>query len=337
MRFKISRWALAISIALAGTTAHAKPGESVRHLTLVDETRTVTASGGYGGSTVRRLDVTVWQPDDRDTTPHSHPLVIYSHGSFGQADNAMYLVHALVHAGFIVAAPDYPLSSRAAYTAIKAPDASDVINQTRDIHYIIDRLLADPALCVQIDSGAIATIGHSLGAVTSYFTSFGNCTRDPRIKATVLMGAGDPVQAALSANMGLIGTWHMPVHVPVLFLSAQYDVFARFTGRPQVAYARLENPKYEVTVRGGAHIWFTDVDGPHADGGNPDCALLGGGDHMVGCEPGLKLTTPTRQREITQIAVIDFLDGYLRDDKARLARLHNLAKILPDVDERNED
>jgi hypothetical protein len=119
--------------------------------------------------------------------------------------------------------------------------------------------------------------------------------------------------------MGLVGTWHMPVHVPVLFLSAQYDAFARFTGRPQVAYARLENPKYEVTVRGGAHIWFTDVDGPHADGGNPE------------------LTTPTRQREITQIAVIDFLDGYLRDDKARLAQLHNLAKILPDVDERNED
>jgi len=312
--------------------AHSDPAEVARHISLVDSTRSVKAVAGFAGSSVRRVDVTVWSPAEAGKAG-KHPLVIYSHGAFGRADNAMYLVHALVNAGYIVAAPDYPLSSSAAYTAVKAADATDVVNQTRDVRFIIDRLLADPALSSRIDVDAIATVGHSLGAVTSYFTSFATGVRDPRIKATVLMGAGDPVQAALSANMGMNGTWYTPVHVPVLFLSAQHDAIARFTGPPLVAYTRLEAPKYEVTVRGGAHVWFADAAGPLANGGNPDCAMFGSGAHMIGCEAGVKMTTPARQHEITSIAVRDFLDGYLKNDKARLEQLRGLPATMPDVDE----
>ena len=100
--------------------------------------------------------------------------------------------------GYIVAAPDYPLSSRAAYTHISFADPSDVTEQTRDIKFIITRLLADPVFGPAIDPAKIGTTGHSLGAVTSYFSSFGAQTRDPRIAATALIAGGDPVQTALS-------------------------------------------------------------------------------------------------------------------------------------------
>ena len=304
------------------------------HSTFTDTTRGVKASSGFVGAPTRRLDVTVWAP--AGAPPQGGwPLVIYSHGSYSKADSAMRLVRALVNAGYLVAAPDYPLSSRAAYTRVTGSDPTDVIEQTRDVHFIIDQLLADKAL--GIDPTRIATMGHSLGAVTSYFTSFGSQTADRRIKATVLLGAGDPVQAALAANMGLIGNWTLPANTPVLFLSAEHDAFAGFTGRPFAAYSRVSGPKYELMVRGGVHVWFTDFADYGPGQSNPDCAMLGGGKGMLGCETGNKLTTPTRQQEITRVAVIDFLGGYLGGSKAKIAHLRSLPNSMRDVTLRYED
>jgi predicted dienelactone hydrolase len=253
----------------------------------------------------------------------------------------MHLVEHLVRAGYIVAAPDYPLSSRAAYTRITAADTTDVVNQVKDIHFIIDRLLADANLSPLIDRDRIATMGHSLGAVTSYFASFAGGIRDPRIKATVLLGAGDPVQAALSANMGLTGTWHVAASVPVLFLSAEHDVFANITGRPHAAYMRLESPKYEIMVHGGVHVWFRDGSDKPADGSNPDCRFFANGPASAfkprGCEPGAKLIEPLRQQEITRIATVAFLDGYLKGDRAQLERLRTLPATLQEIDELSEN
>jgi len=252
----------------------------------------------------------------------------------------MHLVNHLVQAGYIVAAPDYPLSSRAAYTKITAIDPSDVANQAQDIAFIIDQLLLDNELSRLLNPNKIATLGHSLGAVTSYFASFGSNVRDPRIKATVLLGGGDPVQAALSTGgMGLIGNWHTPISVPTLFLSAERDPFALFTGRPYAAYSRLEKPKYEVMIKGGVHIWFRDGNDQPADGSNPDCPMLKGfrpGVVLPGCEKA-KLTTPARQQDITRIAVGDFLGGYLNGDKGRLKHLRQLGRTLPEADVVYED
>ena len=173
---------LFVPLAMIGSALAAAP-MATRQLTFIDESRPVKASMGFAGSPTRRIDVRVWQPAGSGP----FPLVIYSHGTFGSADNAMHIVAHLVAHGYIVAAPDFPLSSRAAYTQIKFADPTDVFNQTRDIRFIIDRLLADPAIGPAIDPGKIGTTGHSLGAVTSYFTSFGAQTRDPRIAATALI------------------------------------------------------------------------------------------------------------------------------------------------------
>ncbi|KMS51657.1 hypothetical protein V474_03235 [Novosphingobium barchaimii LL02] len=330
---------LAATAAIAGERDR---GIGVVHLTFVDETRAVRAANGFAGSTDRRIDVTVWYPNDvADGARASRtrlPLVLYSHGSYGQADNAMYLVSDLVRAGYVVAAPDYPLSSRAAYTEVTASDPGDVAQQARDIHFVIDRLLADKALAALIDPAKIATMGHSLGAVTSYFASFASTVREPRVAATVLLGAGDPVQAALSGNMGLAGAWHVPAPVPALFLSAEHDAFARFTGRPYAAFARLEKPKYEIMVKGGVHVWFTDTNDQLPDGGNPDCTHLGpNAASLPGCEPGVKLIAPLRQKEITRTAVRDFLDGYLKGDRSRIEALRRLGTSIPEIEQRTED
>jgi predicted dienelactone hydrolase len=315
-------------------------GIGERTASYVDATRAIKPSNGFSGSKDRRIDVLIWYPtDEAGTEPATdapvasggpRPLVIYSHGTFGTPDNAKYLVRALAAAGYIVAAPTYPLTSSAAFTKVTAPDVSDVGEQVKDLAFVITSLLADPALKGAIDPDRIGATGHSLGGVTSYFATYGARIRDPRIIAVAPIGAGDPVQAALTGQMGLDRTGHAAVPVPVLFLSAEHDVFARSTGRPRAAFSRVEPPRYEVLVKGGTHVWFREGADLRAPGGrNPDCVFFDRwlpGVPIPGCEsPAGGLIDPARQHAITRTALLAFFDGYLKGDAEGIARLQRIA------------
>ena len=340
--------ALAALVAQAAPARDAGFAVGARQASYVDESRPIKASMGFAGAATRRLDLRIWYPaaptsgtgPARLASGGPFPLVVYSHGTFGSADNAMYLVEHLVRRGYIVAAPDYPLTSNAAFTKVRFADISDVVQQTRDVKFIIDRLLADPVFGPAIDAAKIGTTGHSLGAVTSYFTSFGTQTRDPRIAATALIAGGDPVESALMSDMGLLGTGHAAVRVPALFLSAEKDVFARITGRPYASYSRVEGPKTEVMIRGGVHVWFRGTPEVPADGKNPDCAFferMMPATVMPGCETRGGLIDPLHQQAITRDAVLNFFDGYLRKDAKALARLRGLGRAYREVDVVFED
>ena len=337
---------LAFVLAFASPALADELAVGVRRITLVDETRSIKPSGKFAGTPTRQLDLIVWYPAERDggDAPLSRdgpwPLVIYSHGTFGRADNATHLVEDLARQGYVVVAPNHPLTSSAAFTRVEAPDISDVVNQTRDISFIVDRMLADAFFAPAIDRAKIGTMGHSLGAVTDYFVSYGGQTRDARIAATVLIGAGDPVQAALSTEMGLAGTWHVVSGVPALFLSAEKDIFARMTGGPYAAYARIGAPKYEAMIARGVHVWFRDGTEQPADGKNPDCLFferMQPGVPIPGCEERTPLIAPARQQEITRAAVRTFFDAYLKRDAGALARLRGLDREFGEVSLRRED
>ncbi len=333
VRFMLLMALLALSY---GQVVIAKPVAltvTEQKVTYTDPNRAIKASMGFAGSPTRQIEVTVWFPAQQTGGPW--PLLLFSHGTYGHADGFMHIVNDLVSRGYMVAAPDFPLSSRNAWTKIKGPDISDVGEQVKDIHFLLDQLLADSAIGPMIDKDKIAIGGHSLGAVTSYFASFGAQTRDPRIKAVVLLGAADPVQAALTQNMGLYGTAHSIVSPPVLFLSAEKDVFAALMGRAHAAYSRVEPPKYEVMIKGGAHVWFhADID-RHPQGKNPDCLFferMGPGMKVPGCDGPVTLINPLRQQAITLVAVRSFLDGYLKGNKSALARLRRIDKEFPEAE-----
>jgi len=347
------RLLLLLVLAVPAQQVHAAEEQydiGVKHMTFVDPSRSIKAGAGFAGSSERRLDVIVWYPArlkagaSGENAPVASgapwPLVIYSHGTFGQPDNATYLAYELVRHGYVVAAPTYPMTSSVAFTGISAPVISDAYNQPKDISFVIDKLLADPFFGPAIDKAKIATSGHSLGAVTSYFTSFGLQTRDPRIVATAPIAAGDPVQSALSSDMGLQGTGHAAVSVPTLFLSAEKDVFARTTGRPHAAYSRIEKPRYELLIKGGVHVWFHDGGEQPADNRNPDCLFFDKwlpNVRMPGCEERVPLIGPQRQQAITLAAVLSFFDAYLKHDGAALARLRQLDHEFPETTLLRED
>jgi predicted dienelactone hydrolase len=332
--------AVLIVTAIGGNAMAAEHdyGVAQRTVTYVDKTRPIKASGDFGGTTDRRLDLIVWYPvpagapANASATPPpgvKWPLILYAHGTMGHSDNATHIVRDLVQRGYVVAAPNFPLTSSASFTKITHPDLSDVVNQTKDLSFIIDSLLGDSFFGPLIDKQKVGSMGHSLGAVTNYFAVFGSKTREPRISAVILLGAGDPVQAALSNDMGFGGSWPAPVHVPVLFLSAEKDLFARLTGGPHAAYARVPAPKYEVMVKKGAHVWFRDSTDQPADNKNPDCLFFersAPGMVVPGCEEREPLIGPARQQEITRTAVRAFFDAYLKNDDAARSRLLGLDK-----------
>ena len=233
-------------------------------------------------------------------------------------------MHALVEAGYVVAAPDFPLSSSKAHTRIRFADISDVAEQVKDISFIIEALTAHPFHGAMIDRERIGITGHSLGAVTSYFAVYGQKTRDPRIRAVAPIAGGDPVQTALDNPMGLAGSGHASVHVPVLFLQADKDVFARMTGRPYAAYARVEGPKYQLLIKNGYHMAFRDGAERHPEGKNPDCLFFEQympGVAVPGCEEPGSFIDPLRQQTVTRTALVTFFDAWLRNDAAALERL----------------
>lgn len=92
------------------------------------------------------------------------PLVVLSHGMYGNARNQAWLAAALTQAGYVVAAIDHPGTS----TFLRDPDdARELWERPHDISRTIDHILADETLSAQIDPDRIYMAGHSLGGLTA--------------------------------------------------------------------------------------------------------------------------------------------------------------------------
>ncbi|NNK15914.1 MAG: alpha/beta fold hydrolase [Sulfitobacter sp.] len=110
----------------------------------------------------------VWQGieavKDADALPGKYPLVVLSHGMYGNAMNQSWLADALVAKGFIVAAVHHPGTS----TWMRDADqARQMWDRPRDVSRVIDHMLSDPAFANLIDDDKIYMAGHSLGGFTA--------------------------------------------------------------------------------------------------------------------------------------------------------------------------
>jgi dienelactone hydrolase len=169
------------------------------------------------------------------------PLVVFGHGFAVTPATYVHLLRAWTRAGYVVAAPVFPLGNA---NAPGGPDEADRIHQPADIRFVITQLLAASAtpgdpLHGLIDPARIAVAGHSDGADTALATAFSRRYGDPRVTAAVVLSGGEetgindytlrrPGGPALLAVQGTADTLNPP--------KLTYAYFAK-TSRPKFLLA----------------------------------------------------------------------------------------------------
>jgi dienelactone hydrolase len=189
--------------------------------------------------------------------------------------------------GFVVAAPEFPLTNRDVPGALS--NIADIANQPGDVSFVIDEVLAasedpDSELHGLVDPEAIGVVGHSLGGATTWAVAFNTATRDDRIdSATVFAGLTlDIPGGAFAFDSGL----------PLLVLHGDADDVP--ISLDQAPYEQAGSPKWFVTLHGADHrLAFTDEPSPWDD--------------------------------LVTRAILDFWHGTLDGDAAALDRLTTVA------------
>lgn len=184
------------------------------------------------------------------------PLIVFAHGFALGPGTYGALLDAWARAGYVVAAPVFPLTNA---RAPGGPDESDLINQPRDVSFVISKLLALSArargvLAGRIDADRIAVAGHSDGGVTALAAAYDHRFRDRRIRAAIVMSG---------ARLGGMGAF--PRRGPPL-LAMQGTADTINAPRTTAAYfSAAPRPKYLVWLVGAEHLPPYTTEHPELD------------------------------------------------------------------------
>jgi dienelactone hydrolase len=228
----------------------------IRTLRFIDTSRTVTFPGQKpqprpvvtvirypAQGPARDTDVPGAAPA---TAAGPFPLVIFGHGFAVTPGVYARLLQAWARAGYVVAAPIFPLSNA---NAPGGPNESDIVNQPRDMSFVISQMLALSRKRYGLFSHLIArkeiaVSGQSDGGETALATAYDRYYLDRRVRAAVILSG-----AALPG-----GSFAFPSPSPPLLAS---QGTADTTNNPNNTYrffALAPTPKYLLRLLGAPHL-----------------------------------------------------------------------------------
>lgn len=284
---------------LAPTTTAAPAGPPPRpyavgwtELNLVDPSRPTGSTPG------RKLPTLVFYPAV-GTNPaaeipgapglyHSWPLVVFAHGYNVTPLTYHDLLHHLASAGFVVAAPSFPLE------AAGGPlDESDLSNEPADIKFVITEVLAagrgPGVLTGMIDPAKIGLAGHSDGGEAVLGEAYLPGIADARVGPVVAMSAagilnGNRLPASpkhpLLVVQGTADTINPPAKADALFASAPSPkAYLHLLGAghlPPIADPNQWRPVVEATIVDWFDAWFSGPNQASAAGRLGHDANVGG-------------------------------------------------------------
>lgn len=273
-------------------------------MSFTDSTRPTAARGSSPGRDSRAIVATIrypasGSPDSPEgklepaTATGPYPMVIFVHGFNTSAARYDQLLHQMAASGYVVVAPDFPLTS----SALPGPAVrADVANQPADVKFIISKMLTESTqpgeMNGMISRDKIAVAGHSDGGNTAAATAYNACCIDTRVKAAVMLAAEKDL---------FPDTWFQTptpgqsrVNIPFLGMHSDKDQITPYANGRAI-FEGAGSPKYFVTI----------VNGNHED------PFTGG------------VEAPAAAR-----IIVAFLDGYLADATA-LARLKSEGNQAP--------
>lgn len=161
---------------------------SVLHL--VDRSRTIRLPGGR--RVARPVTTYLWYPPVVDGDG-PWPLVVFGHGFATTPIRYERLLRAWARAGYLVAAPVFPLGNA---HAPGGPDESDIVNQPRDMSFVIAQLLTASAspespLHDLVDQARVAVAGQSDGAEAAFAAAYERPWHDRHVRAAVILSGAE--------------------------------------------------------------------------------------------------------------------------------------------------
>ena len=177
MKIKTPITAAAIALSCATAAFADDPFQTgLMQMNVPDATRPLAGFLWYptqaDGASVRAHGNAVWEPirvmPDAVAADGARPLVVLSHGMYGNARNQAWLAAELTAQGYIVAAVDHPGTST---FQRNADDARQLWERPHDISRVIDHVLTLDS--VSVDPDRIYMAGHSLGGWTAMMLAGG--------------------------------------------------------------------------------------------------------------------------------------------------------------------
>ena len=200
-------------------------------LPLVDSSRTVV-SGGKVLAGHRSLATTLWSP----AGVGPFPLVVFVHGYDAGPLNYQRFCSTLASAGYVVAAPSFPLEDPAQGFAL---DETHLVDEVTDVAFVITALEQDAA--TRVNRARVAVVGHSDGADVALLVGYGPGSVDPRVGA-VVASAPDTLTVTPVAS-----------HVPLLLVQGTADSVVPYSSSQSV-YSQIQSPTHYLSLVGADHV-----------------------------------------------------------------------------------
>jgi predicted dienelactone hydrolase len=176
------------------------------------------------------------------TRGHSQfPLIVFAHGFALTPQVYERLLDTWTRAGYIVAAPVFPVENA---NAPGGPNQSDLGNEPRDISFVISRLVGSASpLRGLVDPKKIVVAGQSDGAVAALSVAYDRRFRDRRIDAAVILSGASPPGFARPA----------PGSPPLLAIQGTADPINAPSATADY-YRLMRRPKFLLWLLGATHL-----------------------------------------------------------------------------------
>lgn len=189
--------------------------------------------------------------DSRDAPPARSsgpfPLIVFGHGFNVTPATYARLMQAWARAGYVVAAPTFPLTN--AHTPGGAKE-SDLVNQPLDMSFVISQMLArnadlDGVLAGLLAPDEIAVSGQSDGGSTALAVAYNSHYRDRRVGAAMILSG---------AEIPGVGGYDFPAPSPPL-LAAQGTADVSNVPASTYRYFRIApKPKFLLSLLSAGHL-----------------------------------------------------------------------------------
>jgi len=215
-----------------------------RQVTFAEPARSGPA-GQYLGQ--RTLVTQIWYPPVGEAA-RPFPMLLFAPGFLQCPDAYSHLLQSWASAGYVVAAVNFPRTD--CHLGTEAYEA-DLVNQPRDMSYVLTRLLALSARSGNpfsglLDPGEVGAAGQSDGGDTVAALAANTCCTDRRLKAVaVLSGAEWPPMP---------GRYFPGGAPPMLFTQGSADTINPPWASLQLYRADGADARYYLDLFGASHL-----------------------------------------------------------------------------------